>query len=620
MTTTTETAHHDSVCQTAFDARRCKCSTLQHYPHLLGSSSSLPYSPNTTQQQTPLVHWGYATRMQCMWDRLSASLRTLLCNDEKMNRRVQLILLGPGLDRLGFRLLSEFPSQTIESLLEIDLEPICHYKRNELLREVANQDTATTTHLSIDWTDAAPSEQAQARQPATTTTLSSHHSNKTTTSSRVVLCGSYNQTPYTLVALDLNHGDAASVLDEHLAPPVVDASPSSPLILVVSELVVSYLSPPACQSLISYFGGRSNCSMLLYEVLGAPSSPMEEEEEITTDQQQGANNITAESAAASVSVAGNYRSFYQDNFRARLHRGAATSPAGSRLHPIGTSATAIETRFRTAGFDGEVHASTDLFSAAGCCTQLMDEHAAMALHLQTYVVVTASHRPWSPLARWFQTALQYGENGVRAVPNQQQENVFASYYVTPALCSDASPLREAFVATYAAHTKAYSSIRKMMKTVLQTDLAGNDVARYYRGLGGNYWVCVCASGDTPQCEVVGGLGVRRRAVADVMPSMLSDSSCRLLPCYEIQRVFVSDGHRGQGLGSALLDTALQAIRCDLDEGCHQRANVVAVTLSILDAANHFYLAHGFREVAREDTADLTFITYVREMDWSDSTS
>ena len=549
-----------SVCQTAIDAARSKRSAAEHYD--IGGAGC-NNSRTVVRQQTPLLHWGYATRMQCMWSRLHASVAQL--------DRLQLVILGPGLDRTGFRLLSAFPGGKIQSLLEVDLGPICTLKRTELT------DTNRDETLSI---------------------RNANTSDEEPQDGSLVLQGQYHQAVYTLVALDLN-GDEnmmRSLFDKHL---LEDDTP----VLVVSELVVSYLQPASCDAVLSYFGHRPHCSILLYEALGGASA--EEKKESLP------------------SVADAYRTFYHDQFRSKLQRGnahtAAAAAAAPLFHPLGTSLVSVQERLEGAGFSATRVVHPTISSP---CTQLFDEHAAMALHLQTYVIAAAATAQHLHNHRWFQQALQ-GDTVVDVVPTTITTTTTSYHKIAPALPVDAPSLRNGFADTYTDCTSP--SIPKLVQAVLRTDFAPDDIASHYRRhLGGNYWVC-CGIADADggattrsTAIVLGGVGLRRRSVAEPSVVLRPPSSSAaaassvvwgMIPCYEIQRVFVSDGHRGHGIGRALIEQALAYVR----QTGYPRCHVVAVTLSILEAAHRLYLAMGFRAVDRTTKGDLTYVTYWKEV-------
>jgi len=348
------------------------------------------------RRQTPLVNWGYATRMQCLWKRLSATIAEY--------ETLQLLILGAGLDRIGFDLVKTFPN-TLTSLVEVDLPPICALKRAELIADDGIVETCT-------------------HGEGNNCSIEPHFIFKALIEQK---------TEYSLIALDLNDDTAV----ENVLNACLQLDNETPL-LVLSELVLSYVSPPACDALLSYFARRRpSCSILLYEVLG--------EEGPTT---------------AAVSVVDNYRRLYGQQFRSKLgtnnnnnNKHDASLPPPPPLYPIGANLHQVQERIHQAGFD-VAYATHPL---CGKNEELLfDEHAAMALHLQSYVVAcgTKSHTTTTMRMsqhRWQRHALQ--GDFMTALPsttttNNNNNQQHDSYRIAPALVDDTKTIRREFAATY----------------------------------------------------------------------------------------------------------------------------------------------------------------------------
>ena len=89
--------------------------------------------------------------------------------------------------------------------------------------------------------------------------------------------------------------------------------------------------------------------------------------------------------------------------------------------------------------------------------------------------------------------------------------------------------------------------------------------------------------------------------------------------YEVHRLVVDPVARGGGIGTALLQRAKEAIHVRLqrdyksniaDPTDKRRFHLVATTPSLLDAANSFYKANGFRLLKQHDIGNLTMTTYL----------
>jgi len=209
---------------------------------------------------------------------------------------------------------------------------------------------------------------------------------------------------------------------------------------------------------------------------------------------------------------------------------------------------------------------------------------------------------------------------------------------------DERQVRSRFSDTYKHLFEQYPAIRKMVKIALRKELGVSDgdasarsknegeehsaIAKHYWELGGDFIVCTQAK-DTNENDdfvsekakssggrrVLGGIGIRKFTKKEQAARQLSLDDA----CYEIHHLFVDAETRGCGLGTELLNAALDMI-VRAQSPRRRRINrprrvlVLATTLSVLENANRLYSAKGFTISSEVQNGDLLMRTYTKTID------
>jgi GNAT superfamily N-acetyltransferase len=450
----------------------------------------------------------------------------------------------------------------------------------------------------------------------------------------------------TLVGADLQ--DAATMNDilSHIVHPHIPT-------LVLCELVLAYLQPDACENLLSLVHEKlvrtpGSC-LMLYEPLG----PVERETKGSVE-----------------SVLDSYQRAYSNMFNDKLKRGQAVGNAGddcanTLFHPLAATCQDSRQRLKRLGFT-HVHADTAgrVVSHLGIdwtAHDLFDEHAALALYLQSYSFVCAFAEgpvvqesqadsgkalPTSDacdmqLLREYLCAEWTRKDGLLLTPRHRRmctksnENA----WVTTIAKRDEAQVHRLFSESYKGLSESYGSIRKMVKSALRTDLGVADadlsekgrlqsmddvscIARRYWDMGGDFIVAVQLRGNNresvesrdascnPCRRVMGAIGIRRWTNKEC--SSRSISGARHI-VFEIQRFFVDKECRGHGVGTMLFDTLVERLRNRYQPSRlkwpRPEVRIVATTSTILAQANDFYLSKQFEVESSVDTGELTLRTY-----------
>ena len=291
--------------------------------------------------------------------------------------------------------------------------------------------------------------------------------------------------------------------------------------LVLSELVLAYLSTPACDNLLRQCATlfqkttTTNSCVLLYEPLG----PLGDEDD---DKTKGGTEQNESSSSSSVLEA--YQRSYYRQFNSKLQRGRAqpNNKSGNEkddqsqnadattvttVHPLGVSCRSVEQRLREAGLT-HAHAALAGRVAASMphqqwkAREQFDEHAALALHLSSYAVVCGfgvmsagegvddSSSDHSLLFRrfvcgdWAFPGSAYAPRPIRLRKSSSNTNAVACWLTTIERC-DESQVRRLFEATYKHLFDKYPAVRKMVKSALRKDLgvgsSGGRTSDHHRG-------------------------------------------------------------------------------------------------------------------------------------------
>ena len=616
------------------------------------------------RRQTPLVNAGYAHRVSC----ILLGIRQFL-QFHATEPVINVLVLGAGMDVTGLWAAAissatnsqQQQQQQIRHVIEVDQVEICAAKRERLLVQKLVHVNNLTENKNGESSSPSPSR-ADAETSGSACFIHKARIPQATSST--------TKSTYTLVAADLRQLDQ---LEQVLLPLLVnhkiDGTTTIPT-LIVSELVLSYLSQSQQQALLQWCAQHlllhPGSALLAYEALG----PTENETTTTT----------------SSNVLQNYQHAYRNQFAEKLGRGQAktevssddsvsdgnqnrsnhTTPTTELFVPVGPSCEQIQKVWqRHCGF-GHVHATTAgnaawwyrtvvrtdnnnsnnkmapaAAAAAAAATttmttsELFDEHAALTLHLQSYVVVwafaaetTAQNlkdtaylfRRWT--CPWTTASLA------------RHLSLSCHMWLTIVEPCDEMSIRALYKQSYRQYVEEYTSIRKMVQTSLRKDLAlstsdkdkngdfdadvFSSIRQAYLEQGGDFWVVIrqtdeaTTTTETSSCRiVVGGIGLRRCSPTEEMArrAALENASSFLLheTCYyEIHRLFVREENRGRGIASALVQHAAEWAL----QKSPSAIALLATTPSILEHANHFYESRGFSLLHSQQVGELLMRTYI----------
>lgn len=606
-----------------------KLAAAPQYASLLRAMAEFFLGP-APKRQTPLVNAGYAVRVACVLQHVESfvtfhqhcSISRRSSNIDDSNGTIQIVVLGAGLDVTGLWSVLRVNDgcRNLTALrvrvVEVDFPSICRAKKRaidelHLLRGEREVPLTNSTATEFVWrgtSEANPS------------------------------------VSYTLASSDLND---PSAVDEIFTNLLVAGVPT----LVLSELVLAYLRPESRDNLLRKCSSlaQGSCAVL-YEPLGHTLRSSTE-------------------GQASSSVLEAYKFSYFCQFQAKLRRGRAPdSPAGQDVDahekrdvewftPLAQSCVTAQKGLMGLGFQ---HVDAGTAGRVASCLgidwkarELFDEHAALALHLNSYAVVRAfpptcavvstvgkdSHVVDSTLFRRFMCGWAAPlplDIGSRTFDRQNGDANCT--WITSIEREDEGQVRKLFSQTYLDLYNQYPAIRRMVKTALRNDLCvgernQNDDASAIglrcRELGGDFLVVVQinphvddetalsnvggAAGDRHRStcrRVLGGIGIRQCTAEERVARKIDGA------CYEIHRLFVEKEFRGRGVGSALLKAAFDIISQQQSRRCGRNQSssalfVVATTPAVLGQANTFYPAKGFSIDSEMQTGDLRILTYVK---------
>jgi hypothetical protein len=502
-----------SVSKTAKDALQAKYSAVQaggykpvggpqaqDYETLLHTVASFL---GATKRQTPLVNVGYTIRVAVVCQQIQSFV---FFHQRQGAAVLQLLYLGAGLDVTGLWSLSlDAESSTEIHVVEVDTLEICAAKREALLKlGLVEATTDTSTNSS---------------QPGSVVFLQGHRPSKHGSSSS-------SQSTYTLIATDLR--DIASVRAN------LSFLRTNIPTLIVSEIVLTYLGDSECDALLQWCASSVSRHIGSYLMAWEPLSPQE------------SNNVSSIEA---------YKRFYFSQFLAKLERGKAPGQQehSNAFSPLGSSCREVEKRLQKFDFHrpcvavagvaakGALKAGVELRTK-----KLFDEHAALALYLRSYALVCGFGSHADALLRHTQCPWAYD------IPLQSiQMATCGDVWLTAVEVEDESQLRDLFAQTYQ-HIDN-SSVRKMVKSALKTDLAStptsidrdSSIGSRFRALKGTFVVAIKRQqeGDNTVCprRLLGGIGVRLCEP--------EEGPIRGKPrTYEIGRLFVDPDFRGGGIG------------------------------------------------------------------------
>lgn len=539
-----------SVIKTAFDAIVAKRSALSAGYQPVAQNCRryeellcLMCTADETKRHSPLVNAGYAVRLAVVTSTVKAFVQY------HANQPIQLVNLGCGFDVLSLWAHSIDPANI--TVFECDTSQISHTKKELLLQKKMVVDLGCDECLVL---------QGRIVDPR-------------------VDCTS-EQANYRLFSCDLRNIETV----ERCLLTTLDKSKPT---LVISEVVLTYLGRQALDKLLQWCAENLCCSpgscIAAFETLG-PKAP------------------------AWNSVLEGFKDTYCRYFVDKLSRGLTKFDPEEIFHPPGCDVTSVEMRFRKAGFNTSFAALAGraMFNQPLWCPEVFDEHAALGLHLRSYVLVVGFAPnvevglvrglcPWSSVVKH-----DFPTTTIPAGISQQ------TYIIRAIQAKDEENVRNLYSQTHEGLFEEYPSVRKMVKSGLKTDLScsAHDKDSGYSTIGTRFGmsggVFLVAVDDRDEA-LLGCIGLR---LCQRHERRLScDHDCTL----EIHRLAVSPCSRGKGVGKKLIDMIHSFV---IQE--HKEAGsswLVATTPEVLIPANNLYVSCGFHLTKKEISGTMTINTY-----------
>jgi O-methyltransferase involved in polyketide biosynthesis/ribosomal protein S18 acetylase RimI-like enzyme len=530
------------------------------------------------KRQSPLVNAGYAARMAS----IAGTVQQFLSYHNNHDHPIDIVVLGCGLDVLGLWMYSLVKHKENARIIEVDTPQVCQTKL-KVLSELGRID-----EVKLDGTK-GDTFRGSIRLPGSNSKEEQFEASGN----------------YTLLAGDLRDiewlEEALSFRNNTKIRPT----------LVIFELVLTYLGDSKIDQLLTL------CSTKLCNASGSALVALEP---LGPDKQQ----------TKWLSVGNVYRDEYCRQFQAKLARGnirihenqsgANGDIEESSFSTLGHSCSSVENRLVEAGFQRAYVCSLGLSAACaqkqfGAMLQApepFDEHAALLLHVTSYVLVCAftDHSSMDMqrlMCGWsdtLNTLIYVSPNKVDGRDEQSNSYIIAEIESA----SEDEQVRAMFKETYQSLFDGYPSVRRLVKGALKSDLAAHRgvtvrsckslIGVRYRHLGGIFIVAVKvdeAEFDANERHVIGFVGVR------VSGRSLDVKS------FEIQRFAVDETFRGKGIGVALLKTVEKA----LTAVCRRPCQLLATTPSILLSANDLYTSNGFVIQESKKVSNLTMNTYYK---------
>jgi GNAT superfamily N-acetyltransferase/O-methyltransferase involved in polyketide biosynthesis len=611
------------VIKTAFDAIQAKYSAamVAGYSMVVDHTEMyqelIKHIASNKKRQTPLVNAGYACRVLAVSHRIRSFLsyhEIMADNSKRRRHKVQILLLGCGVDVIGIWAAKSLSTLDV-TILEVDTPEICQVKRD--LFSDHHQVEHLTQHQIDDTLIWYSGEIA----------IDDNNSK-----------GDCNSSKQRYIMIPANLKDL-STLDVVLLDSSIPFDGDTPT-LVLSELVLAYLPPTCTDSLLAWCATnfhRSESALVALEPLGFDNH---------------------NKPAGFVGVVEGYRRDYCHKFQGKMQRGqppqvpekvVEEEESGTKesalFYPIGTSTDEVTQRLLQLGFH---HVSTTTLGVAATiaaaavaatttlqktmtCTEIFDEHAALALHLRSYAMTCGMLGNNNELFRRIMCPWE-GPNALPMTRAGLPDFDFHTHTVyTEIQVQDEPSVRTMFESTYKDHMKTYPSIRKLVKMVLSKELretiVGHDrnnflvrstIAEHYQSSHGIFLVAVKYMNDENE-EVEVEVEVEeeeeeeeesarfRRVIGFAGIKKCEDKDVEL-GTMEIFRLMVQEAYRGQGIATRLLQ-AVERYACD-----QQCPRILANTLTILDAASRLYMSCGYH--AERETPlgpDLVLTTFAKTL-------
>jgi len=627
--------------------------SISTLPSSSSSAAAAPPPPPPSQQplppprQSPLVSAGYAMRIASM-AHVVHSFVSIHAAD--VNSSINIIILGCGMDVLGLwaqSLASSSSSSSSSSLnqihiWEVDVISVAQQKRDKLLQQglviasstsSSNNNNNETNGLVLE--GCIQNNKNQQQQQYTESQDCNYH----------------------LIAADLRCLDSLDaslkqamtvVSDEHLERPT----------LVMLELVLAYLGNESTDRLLQWCATNLLYSPSLASSGGSSALVAFEALGETTIVSNDKDNTEINTTTKTSSVFQSYQKEYTRQFQAKLQRGQTRTTEDQlqlqsaketvNFHPLGRTCKQVQQHIaKLTGYHrGTVHtclAGTSSYWAQKQSPsvqldvpegEMFDEHAALTLHLASYVQVVAFHESTRNLTTLTQFRLKqrlcpwkYPPGCFRQIATNNDTATIT--FVTPLESCDEAAIRTLFQTTYESLGQSRPAVKRLVKTALKKEFStrssSNDggpsnedescIRRGYQQHGGDFFVAVqytTKQNEQPagKRQVLGGIGVRKWSQR--MPKITQEFE-NLQPIYEIHRFFVSQEHRRQGIGKALLQMAESFVASQVASKTKKRYRTVAATLSLLEEANQIYLKHGYYLLEESCIGDLQMKTYAKDV-------
>ncbi|GKZ00644.1 hypothetical protein MPSEU_001016600 [Mayamaea pseudoterrestris] len=550
-----------AVSKTARDALQAKWSAVSVGKYNVASTNhdqqvyhqmihAMAHHAKATRPQTPLVNAGYAMRVTVMLHNMQSYLRFHRALSGSL-QHVQIVILGAGLDVAGFWALSQLEHDDDQvHLVEIDVHSVWQAKRDAVtsLNWVVPSNEADNAHV---WHGVPQVGKGQCR--------------------------------YSLVHADLRD---TSKLQETLSFLQLD-NPT----LVCAELVLAYLGEQRCDDLLQW------CSSNLCR---HPMSCLIALEPLGSQTQE--------------SVLSGYQYNYVSQFTAKLNRGLADngSHKGPLFDPLGANRASVIRRMHENGWTssriltcGDAAAEAVQFGADLICREVFDEHAALHLHLQSYVMVLGFKHETEHLLQRYMNAKNINERPLGRLLKDGSR-----IWLTEIERQDEAELRSQFSSTYQRYFDTYPAIKKMVKTALRKDLAsssvdGDDTSKihlHYRSIDGHFLVAVqyppMSNINSMTRILIGGIGWRKLSPKEQAARGFQWTS------YEIHRLVVAPHSRRLGVARCLLERAESLIQHGTPA-----YQLIATTPVFQVDATAFYRGNGFMLLSEAEMGNITLQTY-----------
>lgn len=446
------------------------------------------------------------------------------------------ILLGAGLDVTGLWTALRF-----SHVIEIDVPEICQIKAEQLKNSAhfIESRTSITTNMVYQGKTAA---------------------------GRI----------YTLLAADLRNKDSWG---EELINLLSDEdSNTSSACLVLSELVMSYLDTQSCDSILEFFSTLPNSSFVAFEPLGSKND--------------GRDN----------SVLDEYKRAYIHHFQNKLNKGSTSNSSSGTLFPLGNCAEEVASRLKQYFPRAYVTSAGRAAASHGislCIPEPFDEHIALTLHLQSYVLACAFSSRTETLLQRMMSPWSVGY-APKEIPGRK-------VWIAPLELEDEAAIRTLFSGSYQELFKAFPSINKMVQTALKKDMAmttdgssTSQMRKWFCDRGGDFFVAVQVNSR----KVLGGIAVRKCSVKAKPTENIVDRR----EVFELHRLVVHPDWYQRGIGRALLEAVQRQITIGRGD-----ALLTATTFARLEGANHFYSSCGFGLHEQFQLGDLPMHSYRKEI-------